>query len=223
MNYYNILKVSENATIEEITRAKDRLKFGGPDERAPFNEWAMIDEAYKVLSSLELRNSYDNWLSATNTKKIPVGDNTIELESKKTDNVKVGKKNSIPVKKFKIIKNRSVKHIKSLSTIELNLIYEYLNELYNKIEKLLKSNNNFIALESYKLKYENQIKLLEKMFFSRININQKNFEKLDVRLSLIAFKDHLDKHKLKYAEIIKKINEYEKNYKYFNYSESIVI
>ena len=61
-NYYDILGVKEDASLENIERAKNRLKFGDSDDRAPFSMWAKIDEAYSVLSDSEKRKEYDEKL-----------------------------------------------------------------------------------------------------------------------------------------------------------------
>ena len=62
MNYYDILGVEKNASLESIMRAKDRLKFGSGDDKAPFSMWPIIDEAYSVLSNFEERKKYDEKL-----------------------------------------------------------------------------------------------------------------------------------------------------------------
>ncbi|MBQ2946442.1 MAG: hypothetical protein IJE04_01135 [Bacilli bacterium] len=61
-SYYDILGVTEDATLESIEKAKNRLKFGDAEDRAPFNMWDKIDEAYKVLTNREARSEYDKKL-----------------------------------------------------------------------------------------------------------------------------------------------------------------
>jgi len=58
-SYYDILGVKQDASLDSIQKAKDRLKFGDPDDRAPFSMWDKIDEAYNVLSDIEKRREYD--------------------------------------------------------------------------------------------------------------------------------------------------------------------
>ena len=60
--YYEILGVTHDASLANIENAKDRLKYGSGDDRAPFSEWALIDEAYAVLSDVYRRREYDNFL-----------------------------------------------------------------------------------------------------------------------------------------------------------------
>ena len=57
--YYDVLGISENASFENIERAKNRLKF---EERVPFSMWEKIDEAYSILSDKEKRKEYDKSL-----------------------------------------------------------------------------------------------------------------------------------------------------------------
>lgn len=67
--YYDILGINPNSTIDNIEKAKNRLKFGGPDDRAPFRLWGKIDEAYNVLSDPIKRAEYDKTLKEQ-TKEI---------------------------------------------------------------------------------------------------------------------------------------------------------
>lgn len=69
-SYYDVLGVKEDASLERIQRAKDDLKFGEPDDRAPFSMWAKIDEAYSVLSDPERRKEYDKKLAESRSAKI---------------------------------------------------------------------------------------------------------------------------------------------------------
>lgn len=69
-SYYDVLGVKEDASLERIQRAKDDLKFGEPDDRAPFSMWAKIDEAYSVLSDREKRREYDRKLAESRSAKI---------------------------------------------------------------------------------------------------------------------------------------------------------
>lgn len=84
--YYDILGVDNNATIDIINKAKDRLKFGSPDDRVPFSMWRKIDEAHSVLSNPEKRKEYDEKLS----KKVndSLSNNTaVENKIKSEENV----------------------------------------------------------------------------------------------------------------------------------------
>ena len=61
-SYYDILGVEENASIESIEKAKNRLKFGDSESRVPFSMWGKIDEAYSILSDPNKRREYDEKL-----------------------------------------------------------------------------------------------------------------------------------------------------------------
>ena len=61
-SYYDILGVKQDASLENIQKARERLKFGDSDDRAPFSMWGKIDEAYNVLSNSERRREYDKTL-----------------------------------------------------------------------------------------------------------------------------------------------------------------
>ena len=65
-SYYDILGVSIDASPENVERAKNRLKFGDAEDRAPFSMWDKIDEAYKVLTNPEKRAEYDKKLELEN-------------------------------------------------------------------------------------------------------------------------------------------------------------
>ena len=95
--YYEILGVTHDAKLESISRAKDRLKFGSPEDRAPFNQWDLIDEAYGVLSDVEKRRQYDRYLK----------ENGIELNKTRTyaeflEEKAIGPVEEQEEKKFKI-------------------------------------------------------------------------------------------------------------------------
>lgn len=65
--YYDILGVTKNASLENIRAARDRLKYGSPDDRVPFSMWEKIDNAYDVLSDSEKRKEYDKALENNQT------------------------------------------------------------------------------------------------------------------------------------------------------------
>ena len=77
-SYYDILGVTEDASLESIEKAKNRLKFGDAEDRAPFNMWDKIDEAYKVLTNPEKRAEYDKKLG---TERKNVYSSTGEISS----------------------------------------------------------------------------------------------------------------------------------------------
>ena len=63
-NYYNVLEVSENASIDEIKKSYRKLSMvyhpdknkNNPEATAKFQE---ISEAYETLGDMEKKNEYD--------------------------------------------------------------------------------------------------------------------------------------------------------------------
>jgi len=69
-NYYQILGVSKNATIEEIKRAYRKLAHQHHPDKAGVNgeaKFKEINEAYQVLSDSQKRAQYDRFGTAGNT------------------------------------------------------------------------------------------------------------------------------------------------------------
>lgn len=87
--YYDILGVSENASLNNIQKAKDRLKFGNADDRAPFWMWAKIDEAYSVLSNHDKRKEYDEKLltERNNSGSYEINSNVDEIKKGTVEDV----------------------------------------------------------------------------------------------------------------------------------------
>ena len=68
-NYYEILRVPNDALASDISRAKDILKYGPanhPELGVSPSEWNKIDEAYSVLNDPERRREYDEFLRRNN-------------------------------------------------------------------------------------------------------------------------------------------------------------
>lgn len=82
--YYEILKVESDASFEAIEAAKNKLKFGDPKERAPFELWGKIDEAYKVLSNPSKRKEYDEKIGLKNNNA-PVSWNSDQFDDVYSD------------------------------------------------------------------------------------------------------------------------------------------
>lgn len=73
LDYYKILEVSKNATLEEIKKAykKLALKFHPDKNKSPDAEekFKKISEAYQVLSDPQKRRTYDNSSGASFTTR----------------------------------------------------------------------------------------------------------------------------------------------------------
>ena len=313
-SYYDVLGIKEDASLENIQRAKDRLKFGNPDDRVPFSMWGKIDEAYNVLSNSEKRKEYDRKLkeeiniysnsdydTSSNTEQDTVSDlqgeqeqtqeideyeniysnsdhdtssNTeqdteIDLEKEpietkeqtlekseeekeydlnfvsefnpkekepkeKTDGSKLktiakyvggtltgfvvaGPIGAIAVpiwmkkhKKTKLQKTGKSKKITKITTEEMNEIEKYNQNLNTEINRLLSEPHNNYKLEINRIKYENQITLLEALLDIKLSKKVKRTEMLKQKLDVVSTKMQLETAKKNLANIKEKINEYEK-------------
>ena len=69
--YYDILGVEQDASFENIEKARNRMKYGNPDDRVPFWMWKEIDEAYDVLSNPISRKNYDESLKEKDNDPTP--------------------------------------------------------------------------------------------------------------------------------------------------------
>ena len=97
MNYYEILGVDKNASTANITKARNRLKFGSPEDRVPFNMYGVIDQAYDTLVNPELRRKYDETLEKNNnnsTSEVKVESNPIISSDNKQNNVETSEEKS---------------------------------------------------------------------------------------------------------------------------------
>ena len=126
--YYDILGVKQDTSLENIRKAINRLKFGDPDDRAPFSMWNKIDEAYAVLSDIEKRKEYDK-----------------KLEQLTNDNLNIDKSIDLKVSEDKINNIQNNVNVETLPTKDET---EDSNDFYNneiKIEN--KKENTYINLK----------------------------------------------------------------------------
>lgn len=300
-SYYDILGVKEDASLENIQKAKDRLKFGGPDDRAPFSMWDKIDEAYNVLSNAEKRKEYDKTLAENESSKgtnaatsddiveeiskqiekeydsapveaTPIEEETTskvseekttpentdkveenlseekeydlnyaspfnpkEKETKtKTEDSKVkivakyvggtltgflvaGPIGAVAVpiwmakhKKVKLQKDNKTKRVTKISTAEMSEIEKYNQTLNAEINRLLSEPHNNYKLEINRVKYENQIALLEKLLDIKLSKKVKKTEVLKHKLDIAATKMQLETAKKNLSNVQEKIAGYEK-------------
>jgi len=234
-NYYDILGVKQDATINNIKEAKDRLKFGDPDDRAPFSMWEKIDEAYKVLSDPLKRAEYDKSLQGDNniysssdhklhslmdemysSSELDVDlvlpelkkigrEIVLALPTAVLDTVKVIKE----IKKYKLIKDQDEKNIEEVKTIDSELIEEYRKKLDEKIDKVLTQYHYNYDLTIYKLKYENYIELLNKRIEMKENEVAKKGRLIIYKLQLTALRRQLKYFKISLEKVNNKIKQME--------------
>lgn len=214
--YYEILGLPKNGideegkkiSIESITNAKNALKFGEEDGRAPFTMWDKIDEAYSVLSDQTRRNEYDKLLG----ESVIVNNNEITDKSEQTSNFSNVKNiNSLLQMsgKSSLKKNKQEQSIVEFKTQESNLIENYRKELEHKINQLLSENHYNYSLKIEKIKYENYIELLKKIIELRQNVLIRKDEYLQAKFQIISLKKQLEKFQSNLEEINKKIKEVE--------------
>ena len=285
-SYYDILGVKQDASLENIQKARERLKFGDSDDRAPFSMWGKIDEAYNVLSNAEKRREYDKKIEEnkdiyshsnhgsssnsgnSNGTSLPddskqngdnknSGSNTAgngsnkgneekeydlnfvsefkpEEKVKKTNDSKTktvakyvggtlvgylvaGPIGAIAVpiwmkkhKKVSLQKDNKTKKMTKISTAEMNEIEKYNQILNSEINRLLSEPHNNYKLEINKIKYENQVALLEKLLDIKLSKKVKKTEILKQKIDVVSTKMQLETAKKNLSNIESKIKEYEK-------------
>jgi len=113
-----------------------------------------------------------------------------------------GKKAINKVKKAKLTRKSYTGIITEIQTTESKLIEESNNRLMSNIDKLLQSNYNDAELQKYKLSFENQVELLEKMVENRKNTKEQKGLLTSRELRIQALKGQLNKAKknLKYID-----------------------
>lgn len=301
--YYDILGVKRDASLSNIEAAKDRLKFGSPDDRVPFSMWVKIDEAYSVLSNHEKRMEYDKELEEKDSKKnnvdnlttesqntvildtttessnrmpLPVPATSVEIsksnessspetlievsneathhvesspttpqyesinpdlrtespeETSVEDNISMydsdedkqrivnkyvlgtGRFGMLKVLNWEIYRYKlqeeynSEKEISEIVTPDVQAIKEYNCNLDIQIDKFLSEPHNEYKLSISKIKYENQIKLLEKILEMR-KLEYKNSTTLTHKLRVVAIKLQLASAKSRLNDITRIIDTY---------------
>ena len=158
--YYNILGVSRDSTLGVITEAFNKKLFNSKVE-----DLNLVFEAYRVLSSIELRKKYDEFLEKNN----------IENNS------------SISIPDTNINKNLDI------LDLELNEIEYYSKNIENEINRLISKPYSKYKLNINIKKYENQVKLLDNILENRkssltknkleIYLIEKHLENLKLRLN----------------------------------------
>lgn len=141
--YYDVLGIKNNASLENIRRAKDRLKFGDPDDRAPFSMWDKIDEAYNVLSDVNKRREYDIKLSELKINNLN-NENTLDLKPNvdEVDNIQNNPNiETVPIKE----ENKNIKHFYNNDEIRLENKKENIySKLKLKINSVIEEGKNIL-------------------------------------------------------------------------------
>ena len=203
-NYYGILRINNNATINDILKAKDDLKYGS--NRVPFSEWALIDEAFSVLSDSERRKEYDGFL---NINSISRDAEELKNDFEVSQPAYETKKFNLRDKKIKLEHDNKPLTITEIKIEELELFKNYNNNLSKSIDELLELPNNSHKLNMYKNRYANNIELLRKELEIRAlrNINS-TFDLFKNRLNMMSIVNELGISSKNFDSICERIENY---------------
>ena len=113
-------------------------------------------------------------------------------------------------KKVKLQKENKQKEITKITTKEMVEIEDYNETLDNQINKLLSEPHNNYRLQICKVKYENQIVLLENLLQMKLNKKVDKFGMIRHKLDLAATKIQLETAKRNLVRINEKIGKYER-------------
>lgn len=228
--YYDVLGVESNATVDNIEKAKNRLKFGSPDDRAPFSMWEKIDEAYSVLSDSQKRAEYDKSLKDEIDKiaQAPSITNNSNSQNVVTNNESSLSQNEIKPKlkiigkeivlalptaiiaTINLIKKLNRKYtlseqpgnkITEVMTEEANLIELYRRKLDEKIDTILTQYHHNYDLIIDKMRYENYIELLKNRIDLKENQVVKKGGLLKYKLQLTALRNQLKTFELSLEKV----------------------
>ena len=119
-------------------------------------------------------------------------------------------------KKLKLHPNKH-KKISDIKTQESKLIEEYNKNLDEQINTLLAQKHNNYNLQISKIKYENQIELLQKRIELKLNENVKRGGLIKYKLECVALNNQLETAKENLKNINSKIIDYSKNEKTRNH------
>lgn len=162
-DYYKILKVSKNASPDEIKQSyKDLVKIYHPDNN-PGNEetFKEIGEAYRVLSNPQTKEDYDNTINSINnsTNKADYNQDTYDIF------------NSLFKDYIKKYNEEREEYIRFLDEMEPKF-NKYNRSLKNEKEAILKSNWSLVEmLDSF---YEKKSRIRER--FDDLERNAKAFD-----------------------------------------------
>ena len=195
--YYNILGVEKDASLDSIQKAKDRLKYGGPDDRVPFNMWAKIDEAYSVLSNSEKRKEYD--------KKLEYQKNNTYLNINEQSPFKfsVNKIEDIysnTNKQSSSIFNDEIENNNSLKGIGNNILLALPTAILSTITIIKTIGNKIALIKDKKEKNINEIKTYDSQLIEEYRIKLEN--KIDLLLQEPHNNYKLEIQRLKYENNI---------------------
>jgi len=192
--YYDILGVEQNASIESIEKAKNRLKFGDSDTRAPFSMWSKIDEAYVVLSNPTKRKEYDENLF------LQPKNNSLRTNDSINDNVSVPSEH----RKISHIINSQLPKLKKIGK-NLVLALPTATLATIKIIKKLQNGQKYVLQEDSTEKKIEEVKTEESMLEE--NYRKKLEESIDKKLSEYHFNYGLEIDRVRYINHIELLKQ----------------
>ncbi len=232
-SYYDILGVESTASIESIEKAKNRLKFGDSDSRAPFSMWDKIDEAYVVLSNPTKRSEYDAQLQQTVQDNEPKTNNNIDNNIYSSSDHKIHSLVNNEEEKNNLLKfKKIIGNFVFALPIGVLTVHKIINkiengELYCLQEKFEECEIEEVKTEESQLeeKYRKELeenidrKLRKYCFNYDLEIDKLRYEnhiellksKIMVKKNQVIQKGGLLKYKFELKALIKQLEIYEKN------------
>lgn len=219
----------KEATSEEVTPEEVTPEEVTPEEATPEKETPEMEDVY----SDSTKNPNIVPFTPVEKKQTKEGGSKLKTIGKYVGGIAIGsllgpigvvtaivwlKKH----KKVKLQKDKKTKKITKISTKELGMIEQYNQTLDQQINKLLGEPHNNYKLEINRLKYENQIKLMEELLKHKLSKEVKKSQMLKHKLDLVGTKIQLETAKKNLEKIEKDILEYEQNQKTANISKKLV-
>lgn len=237
-SYYDVLGVEPTASIESIERAKNRLKFGDSESRAPFSMWDKIDEAYVVLSNPTKRIEYDMQIKQKAQDNDPKNNNNTSddiysnsdhkihsLVNNLQDTFTLPKLKKVGKNLVLALPTATVATIKIIKELEKREEYSLQKESEEKEIKEVKTEESQLE-EKYRKELEENIdkKLREYHFNYDLEIDKLRYEnhiellrqKIMIKENQVVEKAGLLKYKLELTALIKQLHAFEKSLEVVN-------
>jgi len=174
MNLYKILKISENATVEEIKRAyRDLVKIHHPDKGGNPEIFNDITRAYKILINENLRKEYDKTGIEPESKNLQFHNELIMIfKNYIFQMVNNGEKINIEIISKKL--SREIETIEK-EIKEIKVFKKYLENRKNDVRMKRKNKLNHYEEALYSIKSDANDKLKQLKFLLK---NKKKLLKL---------------------------------------------
>lgn len=237
-SYYDVLGVEPTASFESIEKAKNRLKFGDSESRAPFSMWDKIDQAYVILSNPTKRSEYDAQLQLKAQNDDPKTNDDIDNDIFSHSDHKIhsllnSSKDILTLPKLKKIgkdlvlalPTGIVATIKIIKEFDKKETYSLEKETGEKEIKEVKTEESQLE-ERYRKELEENIdkKLREYHFNYDLEIDRLRYkkhiellkQKIIIKENQVVKKSELLKYKLELTALISQLNAFEKGLENIN-------